>query len=102
MLIVNLRLESGGDLPFQVDTGSPGTLFDKTLASKLGWRLPIGSLAVPMAGEANGKAQKSGVYLEPKLFLGGARLKTGWLCATSTEMSRMKAIESWGFWPWIA
>jgi hypothetical protein len=78
-VIVNLRLESGGDLPFLVDTGSPGTLFDKTLGSKLGWRLPIGSLTVRMG---DGSSQKSGVYLEPNLYLGGTKLKTGRLCAT--------------------
>ncbi len=77
-LLVNLRLENGEAMPFIVDTGSPGTLFDKTLASKLGWRLPIGNVDVPVGGNA----QKSGVYLEPKLYLGGTRLKTGSLCAT--------------------
>lgn len=77
-LVANLRLENGEEMPFVVDTGSPGTLFDKTLVSKLGWRLPIGNVNVPVGGEA----QKSGVYLEPKLYLGGTRLKTGSLCAT--------------------
>jgi NPCBM/NEW2 domain len=77
-LFVNLRLENGEEMPFIVDTGSPGTLFDKTLTSKMGWRLPIGKLDVPVGGTT----QKSGVYLEPKLYLGGTRLKTGSLCAT--------------------
>jgi hypothetical protein len=78
-IVVRLRLKSGGDLPFLVDTGSPGTLFDKSLIPQLGWRLPIPSVPVPMG---DGTSQKSGVYLEPKLFLGGTRLKTGHLCAT--------------------
>lgn len=78
LLYVNLRLESGEELPFIVDTGSPGTLFDKSLVSKLGGRLPLGTWTVPMAGEK----QKSGVYWEPKLYLGDTRLKTGRLCAT--------------------
>jgi hypothetical protein len=77
-LLVNLRLENGEEMPFVVDTGSPGTLFDKTLTSKLGWRLPIGNVNVPVGGNA----QKSGVYLEPKLYLGATRLETGRLCAT--------------------
>lgn len=77
MVIVNLRLDGGDDLPFLVDTGSPGTLFDKSLVSKLGWRLPIGSVSVPVGGQA----QKSGVYLEPDLYLGGTKLTTGRLCA---------------------
>jgi hypothetical protein len=77
LLFVTLRLESGEELPFIVDTGSPGTLFDKSLVSKLGGRLPLGTWTVPMAGEK----QKSGIYWEPKLYLGSTRLKTGWLCA---------------------
>jgi hypothetical protein len=77
MVIVNLRLDGDDDLPFMVDTGSPGTLFDKTLVSKLGWRLPIGSVSVPVGGTT----QKSGVYREPDLYLGGTKLRTGRLCA---------------------
>jgi len=77
-VIAKLRLENGEAMPFVVDTGSPGTLFDKTLASKLGCRLPIGNVNVPVGGAT----QKSGVYLEPKLYLGATRLKTGHLCAT--------------------
>jgi hypothetical protein len=77
LLIVMLRLDSGEELPFVVDTGSPGTLFDKSLVKKLGVRLPLGTWTVPMDGER----QKSGVYWEPKLYLGDTRLKTGRLCA---------------------
>lgn len=77
LLFVTLRLESGEALPFIVDTGSPGTLFDRSLMPKLGGHLPLGTWTVPMAGEK----QKSGVYWEPKLFLGNTRLKTGRLCA---------------------
>ena len=76
-LIVNLRLADGEELPFMVDTGSPGTLFDKSLASKL-TRLPLGTWSVSTPGDK----QKSGIYWEPKLFLGKTRLKTGRLCAT--------------------
>ena len=78
LLYVNLRFESGEELPFVVDTGSPGTLFDKSLVSRLGGRLPLGTWTVPMAGEK----QKSGIYWEPKLYWGNTRLKTGRLCAT--------------------
>src|SRR5690242_8654186 len=38
-LIVNLRLDNGDSLPFIVDTGSTGTVFDKSFESKLGKRL---------------------------------------------------------------
>ena len=37
-LFVTLRLESGEELPFFVDTGMTFTLFDKSLESKLGKR----------------------------------------------------------------
>jgi hypothetical protein len=77
LLFVNLRLKNGEELPFIVDTGSPGTLFDKSLMPKLGARLPLGTWTVPM----NGEKQKSGIYWEPELYLGKTRLKTGRLCA---------------------
>lgn len=78
LLLVTLRLDSNEELPFIVDTGSPGTLFDKSLVPKLGPRLPLGTWTVPIAGEK----QKSGVYWEPKLYRGTTRLKTSRLCAT--------------------
>jgi hypothetical protein len=79
LLFVTLRLADGDELPSVLDTGSPGTLFDKSLVKKLGVRLPLGKWTVPMDGER----QKSAVYWEPKLYLGGTRLKTGRLCATA-------------------
>src|SRR5690348_6262573 len=36
LIFVNLHLKSGEELPFIVDTGSCGTLFDKSLVPKLG------------------------------------------------------------------
>jgi hypothetical protein len=78
LLFVTLRLKSGEDLPFILDTGSPGTLFDKSLVSKLGRRLPLGTWTVSTPG---GK-QKSSIYWRPKLYLGSTRLKTGSLVAT--------------------
>ena len=78
LLFVTLRLKSGDELPFILDTGSPGTLFDKSLVSKLGKRLPLGTWTVSTPG---GK-QKSGIYWRPKLYLGNTRLKTGSLVAT--------------------
>lgn len=78
LLMVTLRLQSGDELPFIVDTGSPGALFDKSLVSKLGKRLPLGTWTVRTPG---GK-QKSGIYWKPKLYLGNTRLKTGSLVAT--------------------
>ena len=86
LVFVNLHLKDGEELPFIVDTGSPGTLFDRTLLPKLGFRLPLGTWTVPFGNER----QKSGVYWEPKLYLGTTRLKTGRLCAAVDfqELSR--------------
>ena len=77
LVFANLHLKSSEELPFIVDTGSPGALFDKSLVPKLGPRLPLGNWTVRIANQE----QKSGVYWEPKLYLGGTRLKTGRLCA---------------------
>jgi predicted aspartyl protease len=78
LLFVTLRLGDSEELPFIVDTGSPGTLFDKSLAPKLGGRLPLGKWTVRMP---IGK-QKSSLYWKPRLRLGNTRLKTGNLVAT--------------------
>ena len=71
-LIVMLRLESGQELPFIVDTGSPITLLDKSLEPKLGKRL--GTMIVTTV---KAEKQKGGRFAAPKLFLGNALLLTG-------------------------
>ena len=76
-LIVALRLESGEELPFVVDTGSPITLLDKSLEPKLGKRLETMGFSTPDRGE-----QESGVYPAPKLYLGGVLLATDRYTAT--------------------
>lgn len=68
-LIVALRLESGEELPFVVDTGSPITLLDESLQPKLGKRLETMTFSSPAGGK-----QESGVYPAPKLYLGSALL----------------------------
>ena len=70
-LIVTLRLESGEELPFIVDTGTPVVLFDKSLEPKLGKRL--GSVTLSNFGNE----QKGGCYAAPKLYLGSTPLATG-------------------------
>jgi len=70
-LIVTLRLEDGEELPFQVDTGAPITVFDKSLEPKLGKRL--GTTTIWMPGS---DAQKSGIYRSPNLYLGDIPLVT--------------------------
>jgi hypothetical protein len=42
-LFVTLRLESGEELPFLLDTGAPWTFFDKSREPKLGKRLDSGT-----------------------------------------------------------
>jgi len=70
-LFVTLRLESGENLLFMVDTGSPITLVDKSLASKLGER--VGSIKLQtLYGNRD-----SGAYVAPKLYLGDKLLLTG-------------------------
>lgn len=78
LLFVTLHLESREALPFVVDTGAPGTLFDKSLISKLGPRLPLGTWAVRTLDET----QQSGIYAAPKLYLGNTRLILGSVVAT--------------------
>src|SRR5580698_9557465 len=70
-LIVKVRVESGEELPFVVDTGSPITLLDPSLTSKLGKRLVLTTGGSPAGGK-----QASGIYAAPKLFLGDVELKT--------------------------
>jgi hypothetical protein len=70
-VFVTLRLESGEELPCMVDTGSPITVFDKSLESKLGMRLKTGTAWL------GSTKQKCGVYATPKLYLGSTLLMTG-------------------------
>jgi len=71
LLIVTLRLEDGGELPFVVDTGTSGTLFDKSLEPKLG--KPIGTEMI----QSWGKHEKKSIYAMPKLYSGNTLLMTG-------------------------
>lgn len=68
-LFVMVRLESGEELPFFLDTGASGTCFDKSLEPLLGKRMGTDtSWHFGVKGDA-------GVYLSPKLYLGGAHLE---------------------------
>jgi len=70
-LTVKLRLETKEEVVFSVDTGSPITVLDDSLKSKLG--KPAGTMPVDFAGS---KRQPAGVYAAPKLFLGDFPLFT--------------------------
>lgn len=64
LLYVMIRLESGEQLPFALDTGSPVTIFDASLEPKLGKRL--GSTTTWNFGTK----REAGIYAAPKLYLG--------------------------------
>jgi len=70
LLYLPLRLETGEELLFLVDTGAPFTLLDKSLDPKLGKRL--GTMKVKWPG---GKGTGS-IYKAPKLYLGSTQLVT--------------------------
>lgn len=69
-LTVTLRLKSGEELLFAVDTGAPCMFLDKSLEPKLGRRFD--SLPIYIMW---GSKQSGGVYLAPKLYLGDTPLK---------------------------
>jgi hypothetical protein len=77
LLFVMLRLESGEELPFIVDTGASGTIFDISLEPKLGKRLKT-TIVESYWGTKN----EAGFYAEPKLYLGSTPLMTGSLIFT--------------------
>lgn len=70
-LFVTLRLESGKEAAFIVDTGTTGTLLDKSLEPTLG--TPRGQTTM----NAWGKKKVLNVYAAPKLYLGNVQLLTG-------------------------
>lgn len=73
-IFLMLRLETGEELPFMLDTGSPSTILDKSLEAKLGKRL--GNRKAAYGWKANGKPT-FGIHAAPKLYLGNVRLQTG-------------------------
>jgi hypothetical protein len=88
-LIVKIRVESGEELPFMVDTGSPGCVLDKSLEPQLGTRLSFITLWTSF-GE-----QKSGLYASPKLYLGNVPLETGRYIATY-DFKKVSAFRRYG------
>ena len=71
-ILIKVRLETGEMLTLYMDTGSPVTVLDKSLESKLGKR--IGTKRIRYAWGGNARA---GVYAPPALYWGDTRLKTG-------------------------
>jgi hypothetical protein len=71
LLVVNVQLADGTQLPFVVDSGAGATCFDTSLVSKLG--KSVGTVKVNQWGEHPRKK----VYALPKLYLGGVQLHSG-------------------------
>ena len=84
LLFVILRLESGEELPFVVDTGAAATIVNKSLEPKLGKRLETGTMW------NFGVKHKSGVYATPKLYLGNTLLSTS-TEVFSTDLKQLSA-----------
>ncbi len=70
-LIVPVRLGTGEEIPFVVDTGSPITILDKSFEPRLKNRHGTAVIARP------GDTEKANIYAAPGLYFGGARLMTG-------------------------
>jgi hypothetical protein len=78
-LTVTLRLDSGEELPFGVDTGCPITFLPKSLESKMGKRLGTKIF------DNFGTKHRQSIYAAPKLYLGNILLKTGSRVAISDD-----------------
>jgi hypothetical protein len=74
-IIIMLRLKDGEGLPFLIDTGSPLTLFDKSLEPKLGKR--FGTMTINSLNGDKQQGQQGGRYAAPKLYSGNTLLVTG-------------------------
>jgi hypothetical protein len=70
-ITVTVRLQDGKAVPMVVDTGSPVTLLDESLKSKLGPQLGI-SKTLDWSNKV-----KCSIYAAPKLYLGKVPLLTG-------------------------
>ena len=76
LILINVKLENGEEVKLALDTGSPLTVFDKSLAPLLGKRLGSETLHFMAYGWKGGSAYKA-----PKLTLNGVPLMAGKLVA---------------------
>jgi hypothetical protein len=84
-LYIMLRLQTGAELPFLVDTGSPVTVFAQSLAPQLGKRLDTTTLS------NFGDHYQGGFYAAPKLYLGRTPLITAGHVLASDYVEQMSA-----------
>jgi len=75
-VVVTLHTQNGEAFPFLLDTGTSATLFDKSVASKLGKSL--GDVSVVGWGQKN----EGHIYAMPRLYLGDVALKVPGEAAT--------------------
>jgi hypothetical protein len=69
---VPLHLKSGQEIPVMVDTGSPDTMLDKSLNTKLGKRIGKEKFKFPAMRKGTAASYKA-----PELYLGGTQLRIG-------------------------
>jgi hypothetical protein len=86
-LLVTVRLESGAELPFLVDTGSPMTLLDKSLEPQLGKCLGTVTLS------NFGTTYEASRYAAPRLYFGNTPLITDSNAFTSDFVKKMSSGE---------
>jgi hypothetical protein len=85
LLVVNVQLADGTELPFVVDSGAGATCFDTSLVSKLG--RPVGTVKVSQWDEHTSEK----VYAMPKLYLGGVQLHGG-SCVLAMDLKPVSAM----------
>jgi hypothetical protein len=84
-LTLKLHLETGEELVFMVDTGSPVTILDDSLAPKLGKQ--AGIMSFNFVGH---KQQPTKIYAAPKLLLGNIPLLSGGYVACTPLPEKFK------------
>ncbi len=91
-LYLTLHLENGEPLLFNVDTGAPVTVLDRSLEPQLGTRLK------PTTSRYAWREMTGGIYRAPKLYLGKTPLRssdtvlTGDLGLTNTAGQQVKGV----------
>ncbi len=87
-LEVEVHLETGEKVVFMMDTGSPITVVDASLAPKLGKH--VGAMWLNLAGR---KQQRAEVYQAPKLLLGNIPLSTDCVACTPLPKKFKKHVQ---------
>lgn len=86
VLTVMLRLKSGQEMPFVIDTGSPRTVFEKSFEPKLGKRLDTDTI------NNFGNTAECGIYAPVQLYLGDTPLMTTGDVAITYDFKQMPTL----------